>query len=210
MGLGKSKPTHQQMQEMVFSLKLQSKNLQRQAQKAEKDAKKEKLKVKKAVEQGNKEGARLSAENAIRQQTQHMNFLRLSSRIDAVASKLDQAVQMNQVSEKMCKITQKLGPTMNAMNTLEVAQTMGEFESMFEDIDVRTEMMNSAIDGTTTTQIPEDSVANLMQQVADEHQLDVGDMLPTAPIGSSAGKELDAAGETDLEERLAKLRSDAQ
>jgi len=69
---------------------------------------------------GNKEGARLFAENAIRQKSQHMNFLRLSSRIDAVASKLNNAVQMNEVSEKMAKITQKLGPTMNAMNTAKV------------------------------------------------------------------------------------------
>merc|ERR1711988_1655791 len=172
------------MQEMVFSLKLQAKSLQRQAAKSEKDAKKEKAKIKKAVEQGNKEGARLFAENAIRNKSQHMNFLRLSARIDAVASKLDQAVQMNKVSDKMCKITQKLGPTMNSMNTLQVAQNMGEFESMFEDIDVRTEMMNSAIDGTTTTQVPEDDVRDLMMEVADAHQLDVADMLPGPPIGN--------------------------
>jgi len=97
------------------------------------------------------------------------------------------------------------------MNTTQVAQTMGEFENMFEDIDVRTEMMNSAIDGTTTTQIPEEDVANLMQQVADEHQLDVGDMLPTAPVGGGSvgpNRELDQAGENDLEERLARLRAD--
>ena len=66
---------------------------------------------------GNKEGARLFAENAIRQKSQHMNFLRLSSRIDAVASKLNNAVQMNMVSEKMAKITEKLAPTMTSMNT---------------------------------------------------------------------------------------------
>merc|ERR1711988_1277089 len=171
------------MQEMVFSLKLQAKSLQRQAAKSEKESKKEKAKIKKAVEQGNKDGARLFAENAIRCKNQHMNFLRLSSRIDAVASKLDQAVQMNKVSDKMCKITQKLGPTMNSMNTLQIAQNMGDFESMFEDIDVRTEMMNSAIDGTTTTQVPEDDVKDLMMEVADAHQLDVADMLPGAPIG---------------------------
>lgn len=47
---------------------------------------------------GNKEGARLFAENAIRQKSQHMNFLRLSARIDAVSSKLANAVQMNMVS----------------------------------------------------------------------------------------------------------------
>ena len=45
--MGNTKSTTQQMQEMVFNLKLQSKEMQRQAAKAEKEQKKEKLKVKK-------------------------------------------------------------------------------------------------------------------------------------------------------------------
>ena len=47
MGLGSSKSTNEQMQEMVFGLKLQSKEMQRQAAKADKEMKKEKLKIKK-------------------------------------------------------------------------------------------------------------------------------------------------------------------
>lgn len=47
MGLGSSKSTNEQMQEMVFGLKLQSKEMQRQAGKADKEMKKEKLKIKK-------------------------------------------------------------------------------------------------------------------------------------------------------------------
>merc|ERR1712100_678910 len=103
---------------------------------------------------------------------------------------------------------------MNAMSTLEVAKNMGQFESMFEDIDVRTAMMEDAIDGTTTTQIPEEQVAGLMQEVADEHQLEVSHMLPTAPIKGAKVAEtdgvggLDAAGELSLDERLAKLRAE--
>ena len=45
--MGNSKSTNQQMQETVFELKLQSKTMQRSAQKAEKDSKKERMKVKK-------------------------------------------------------------------------------------------------------------------------------------------------------------------
>merc|ERR1712159_668965 len=84
---------------MVFSLKLQAKELARQAGKSEKDSKKETAKIKKAVEQGNAEGARLFAENAIRKKNENMNFLRLSSRIEAVSSKLESAVQMNKVMQ---------------------------------------------------------------------------------------------------------------
>lgn len=94
-----------------------------------------------------------------------------------------------------------------------MAQNMGEFEDLFDDISVRTAIMDDAIDGVDASQIPEDDVAGLMQQVADEHQLDVADMLPTAPIGKERVADgpvggLDQAGENDLEERLARLRQE--
>merc|ERR1712100_466444 len=99
------------------------------------------------------------------------------------------------------------------MNTAKVSENMMEFESLFEDIDVRTAIMDDAIDGVDASQIPEDDVSSLMQEVADEHQLDVADMMPTAPIGKEKVADgpvggLDQAGENDLEERLARLRQE--
>uniref|UniRef100_R7W7S2 Uncharacterized protein n=1 Tax=Aegilops tauschii TaxID=37682 RepID=R7W7S2_AEGTA len=41
----------------------------------------EKLKVKKAIEKGNTDGAQIYSENAICKRTEHMNYLRLASRI---------------------------------------------------------------------------------------------------------------------------------
>jgi hypothetical protein len=43
------------------------------------------------------EGARLHAANAIRKKNESLNLLRLSSRIDAVASRVQTAVTMQQV-----------------------------------------------------------------------------------------------------------------
>lgn len=43
------------------------------------------------------EAARIHAENAIRQKHQSINFLRMSARVDAVASRVQTAVTMNQV-----------------------------------------------------------------------------------------------------------------
>uniref|UniRef100_A0A452YF89 Calreticulin n=1 Tax=Aegilops tauschii subsp. strangulata TaxID=200361 RepID=A0A452YF89_AEGTS len=40
-----------------------------------------KLKVKKAIEKGNTDGAQIYAESAIRKRTEHMNYLRLASRL---------------------------------------------------------------------------------------------------------------------------------
>ncbi|KAI4982287.1 hypothetical protein ZWY2020_022779 [Hordeum vulgare] len=49
----------------------------------EKEEKEKKLKVKKAIEKGNGAYARIYAENAIHKRTEHMNYLRLASRLDA-------------------------------------------------------------------------------------------------------------------------------
>lgn len=51
-----------------------------------------------AIQQKNVEGARIYAENAIRKKNESLNYLRLASRVDAVASKVQTAMQMKQVS----------------------------------------------------------------------------------------------------------------
>merc|ERR1712159_627429 len=214
MGTSNSKPTAAQMQEMVFGLKLQAKELSRSAQKSAKASAAEKKKIKKALEQGNMEAARLYTENTIRKNRENMNYQKLSARAKAVASKLDSAVQINRVSAKMSKITQKLGPTMNAMSTPEVAKNMGDFESMFEDMEVREQMMGDAIDGTTTNMIPEDEVSALLSAEAAAHNIEIGHLLPDAVVPGAQGDAaqekvgaLDAGGEATLEERLAALRA---
>lgn len=44
------------------------------------------------------EGARIYAQNAIREKNQSLNYLRLSSRIDGVASRVEQAIRMRTVT----------------------------------------------------------------------------------------------------------------
>merc|ERR1712070_972406 len=147
--------------EMAFALKLQSKQMQRMASKAEKNVGKEKAKVAKAVKEGNSEGARLYAENAISQKTSQMNYLRMASKVDATAGKLEQAVAMNQVSQQMLKITQKLQPSMNSMDSTKVGMDMEKFGEVFEELDVRVEMTSSALGGATVNMTPQEQVDSL-------------------------------------------------
>uniref|UniRef100_J3KZ76 Uncharacterized protein n=1 Tax=Oryza brachyantha TaxID=4533 RepID=J3KZ76_ORYBR len=67
----------------MFDLRFTSKSLQRHACKCEKKENEQKLKVKKAIEKGNMDGTHIYAENAIRKRTEHMNYLRLTSRLDS-------------------------------------------------------------------------------------------------------------------------------
>jgi hypothetical protein len=83
--------------ENLFNLKFAVKELERNSKKCEKEEKAEKLKCKKAIQKGNLEGARIHAENAIRQKNQALNYLRMSARVDAVASRVQTALTTRKV-----------------------------------------------------------------------------------------------------------------
>ena len=63
--------------------------------------------------------------------------------------------------------------------------------------------MEGAMTSTTTLQVPEDQVAMLMKQIADEAGLDVQAALPSV-VSTSA--EAASAKEDQLTQRLAALR----
>lgn len=82
----------------LINLRLTSKQQQRGALKCNKNEAAAKAKLREAIKAGNIEGARIYGQNAIREKNQALNCLRLSSRIDAVASRLETAIRMKQVS----------------------------------------------------------------------------------------------------------------
>jgi charged multivesicular body protein 1 len=83
------------------------------------------------------EGARIYAQNAIREKNQSLNFLRLGSRIDAVAARLETAIRMQDVSKAMGETVKGMSFAMKSMEVTKIARTMEEFEKQFEDMDVR-------------------------------------------------------------------------
>lgn len=78
-------------------MKFATKELERNSKKAEKQEKLEKVKAKKAIQKGNMDVARIHAENAIRNKSQSVNYLRMSARVDAVASRVQTALTTRQV-----------------------------------------------------------------------------------------------------------------
>lgn len=69
-----------------------------------------------ALQQGNNDGARIYASNAIRKKSEALNLLRLASRIDAVASRVETAVTMRQVTGNMTSVVRGMDKAMESMN----------------------------------------------------------------------------------------------
>jgi charged multivesicular body protein 1 len=121
-------------------LKFAAKELERSAKKCEKDDKIEKGKLKKvnleleeeglifysflfflqAIQQGNMEGAKIYAENSIRNKNQALNFRRMASRVDAVAQRVQTAVSTKRVTQSMAGVVKSMEAAMNSMNLEQV------------------------------------------------------------------------------------------
>merc|ERR1712172_206447 len=154
------------MEKHLFNLKFAAKDLERCSKKCDKEEKAEKLKLKKAIEKGNHEVARIHAENAIRQKNQSLNYLRMSARVDATASRVQSALTTKKVSKSMEGVVKGMSAAMKSMNLEKISGLMDQFEKEFEDLDVQTSVMEGAMSQTTATNIPQDSVEVLMRQAA--------------------------------------------
>jgi len=203
---GGGNPT-EQMQKQLFNLRFTAKSLIRESKKCEKEVKGNKKKCKQAMEKGNMEGARIYAENSIRLNNQSLNYLKLSSRIDAVAARVNTAVQMGKLTNDMSKIVGSMDSVMKSMDVQKISAVMDKFEQQFENLDLNSKYMENAIDSTTAQTMPEGQVENLMSQIADEHGLEFESQLNKVGVGQSKLKEPAAADdEKDLEARLKKLQ----
>lgn len=157
--------------------------------------------MKRAIEKGNIDGAKIHAQDAIRKKNEALNMLRLASRLDGVVSRLETQAKMNLVNKDMAGIVKSLEKSLNANNLEKVSETMDMFEKQFENLDVRTEFVEQAMGNTTALSTPPEEVAGLMQQIADEHGLELSTDLPAVATTAPQVKEKE-----DLENRLESLR----
>ncbi|VDL88228.1 unnamed protein product [Schistocephalus solidus] len=191
------------LEDQLLELKLSAKQLVSLSKKCDKEEKEAKEKLRKAIVAGNQEGARIYAENAIRKKNESLNYLRMSSKVDGVAARVQTAVTMSSVTKSMRCVVRDMSSAMKSMNLEAVSAIMDRFEREFENLDV----MESTMSNTTTLSTPAGEVDALMKEAADEAGIELNTALPsgvTSTIASSSSQL--PAEEQDLSERLARLR----
>ncbi|KRY49372.1 Charged multivesicular body protein 1b, partial [Trichinella britovi] len=190
----------------LFNLKFASKELLRNAKKCDKEEKQEKTKLRNAIQKGNLECAQIHAENAIRKKNEGLNYMRMSSRIDAVAARVQTALTTKKVSKSMAGVVKAMDAAMRSMNLEKTSQLMDKFETEFVNLDVQSATMENAMSATSTLNAPQNEVDKLMQQVADEAGLELNMQLPSGQMSTIVGTSKNSAEQDELSQRLAKLR----
>ena len=148
--------------EQIFNLRFQSKQLERRYEKYEKQSRKKKKKVKEYLQKGNREMAREYAQQAITQHQSGMTFLKLASKLDAVRSRMESAKASKQMVPMMAKTVASMDTALQQMDVVKITSTMDKFEEQFGELDVRTGYMNQAMGSATAAMTPEDEIDSLM------------------------------------------------
>ena len=115
---------------------------------------------------------------------------------------------MKTVTKSMTGVVSGMSNAMKTMDVEKISKTMDEFETQFEDMDVRSGYMENAMSNSTASATPAEEVDNLMKMVADQNSIELGGQLDDAGPVSEGVPEKKVAEEekNDLESRLAALR----
>jgi charged multivesicular body protein 1 len=201
------------IEDTLLQLRMSTKQLEKEAQKAQKAQATEMAKVKKALESKNIEGAQIYAENSIRKKHEYLNYLRLASRLDAVSSKVKSAMAMQGVAKNMGSVTKSLEQAMASFDLEKVSKIMDKFEQQFTDLDVRAGVLEGTMSSAFTLSTPMADVDALIKQVAEENGLEMIDKMNQAPgiatgaIGVASTSTRSKDDENALTGRLAALRN---
>ncbi|KAG5469473.1 hypothetical protein LSCM1_02694 [Leishmania martiniquensis] len=195
--------------DILFNMRFASRQMTKSATASEKAAEREKLNVKTALEKGNPEAARIYAENAIRKRSESLNYLRLASRLDAAASRIQTAVQMQAVTKTMATTVKGMDKILTSMDPMRIAKVMDAFEQQVGTLDVSLGTMDAAFESSSAGTVPVTQVDSLMEQVAAENNIDLSAKLGSAPLSSSisAPERRQEVTEDDIAERLKALQA---
>lgn len=205
-------PPPPKLEDTVFNLKLSAKQFARQQKKAEKEERAARVKVKKAIENKQYDIAKEYAKTAIRKKNEGLNMLRLSSRLESVASKINSAIMMKQVTKQMSGVCRGID---SALGTNDLAQVMGvmdKFEEQVGQLDLMDETVQNSIGSAMGSMAPESEVDSLIEEVGAENALDVSDMLSKNSVATHEATMPEQVAERPREEdvalsqRLAALR----
>ncbi|KAL2443945.1 Vacuolar protein-sorting-associated protein 46 [Exophiala dermatitidis] len=203
------------LEKALFNLKFTSKQLNRQAAKADRDARAEQAKLKKALTQTPPQPqiARLYAMNSVRNSQQRIQLLTLAARIDAVAARVQTAITMRTVTGSMAQTVKGMDAALKSMDLEKIGAVMEKFEAQFEDLDVVSSYYEGVAGGVESQQVGAEGqgeVEALMSRVADEAGIELSQEMqqnvPEHELASGESAER-AKLEEGLGDRLRALRN---
>lgn len=161
----------------MFEFKMMSKSMAKESTKAESQSKALVEKVKKCIAKGDYEQAKVAASDAIRSKNEAKRYTVLSSKIETISQRLQSAYNTQRLTENMKSLTDKMVHAAGIMDMVQINETMANFEKMFDDVDVNSNMMDQVMDNVNAGTVNDVEVNNLINQVAEANGMKIADDL---------------------------------
>ena len=165
------------MFDTIFEFKMMAKSFNKESNKAATQEKALLKKTKEAMERGDYEGAKVAAADAIRRKNDIKRYKVLSSKIETISQRLEAAYKNMTLTNSMKQLTEQMVGAAGTMDMVKINETMENFEKMFDNLDVNSEMMNQVFDNVNAGVTNETEVNQLLQQVADENNMQINEEL---------------------------------
>ena len=120
------------------------------------------------------ENAKVFAENVIRNRKEAINLRRFGVKMGALSAKLESAHRTQEMSKQISSSVPLLKKAMKQMDAIGAAGSIGDFEKVFEDLDVKTGELNDAMDNVYSTSIDNGEVMDLLNQMRDQQTMEAG------------------------------------
>ena len=150
---------------------MQSKALEKEAMRAQAKEANERKRAKQFMDKGDMESAKMIAGEAIRFRQEGTNLMRMAGKMSAVSAKLDSAYRTQQVSAQIKNSIPGLQSCLAKINASGVQASMGQFEKVFEDLDVTTEALTGSLDVVASSATDQTAVNSLLQEMQSDMAL---------------------------------------
>jgi len=170
MGADNSKPAPKpDLNQALFQLKMSSKRFLRESKRSEKEKEKNLKSAKACLLKGDEEGARLYSINAQNNINDYKKYLRMSSRLDAMASSLKSNYNFADVMKHLSlNVNPILVKEADSMDLRELCKNFETFQEAFDKMSVNANIMGENFDKVTSEGNTVENADNLLNQLKNE------------------------------------------
>ncbi|MEA2071841.1 MAG: Snf7 family protein [Asgard group archaeon] len=168
----------------IIDLKMVNKRLERSAKKLEKDEAKLQRKTREAMRKGLMDQARLYASNVARNRKWVYSYTRLTTRIEGIIFRLEQADSVQQLAGELKGMVGALRQINANLNAPEISALVNDLERSFEGIEMTTDMMDDDFESMMSLDVDETEVDKIMGEIGTEIGVGAETGLPTPDIRS--------------------------
>uniref|UniRef100_A0A7S3NS50 Uncharacterized protein n=1 Tax=Euplotes crassus TaxID=5936 RepID=A0A7S3NS50_EUPCR len=130
----------------------------------------------------------------------------MAAQMGAVAQKLETADRTKNISTSIKKSVPIIQKGLRQMEKIGINKAVAEFDSVFEELDVKADSMNTALDGVYSSSIDQGNVETLMKQLQESQANELEGNLGSAPMSSLATDKKSSVKNED-DDLMARLKN---